>query len=116
MLSRLLLSLLLLGVAPAHAAQCGTASFYGTPDDGYAWQTMASGKPMNPAAMITAHPSLPMGTRLVVTNPANGRTVRVVVLDRGPWTGGRVLDLSPAAFSRLAPLSKGLARVCFSRL
>lgn len=99
----------------AEARQCGTASFYGL-DDGFAWQTMANGKPMNPRAMIAAHRYYPFGTKLRVTNQRNGRSVVVVVSDDGPHYGGRVLDLSPAAFSRIASLGSGLADVCFSRL
>jgi len=97
--------------APA-SAQCGVASFYGH-GDGFAGQPMANGQPMNPQAMITAHPSLPLGTRLRVENRANGKAVVVRVLDRGPWYGGRVLDLSYAAFRRLASPGQGLARICY---
>lgn len=98
--------------SPVHARTCGIASFYGR-GDGFAGRTMASGQPMNPTAMITAHPWLPMGTRLLVRNPANGRSVRVTVRDRGPWYGGRVLDLSAGAFQRIASTGQGLARVCY---
>jgi len=100
--------------SPAHA-RCGMASFYGY-GDGFAGMTMANGQPMNPSAMITAHPSLPLGTRLKVTNPANGKSVRVVVADRGPWYGGRILDLSSGAFARIASLGQGLAQVCYIRV
>lgn len=89
------------------------ASFYGH-GDGYAWRTMANGQPMNPQAMTTAHPSLPMGTRLKVVNPANGKGVSLVVADRGPYAGGRILDLSYGAFARIASPSQGLARLCYS--
>lgn len=102
-------------VAVEARSSCGVASFYGTASDGYAWQTMANGRPMNPSAMITAHPSLPFGTRLRVTNQRTGRSVTVTVADRGP-AYGRVLDLSPAAFSRIASLGSGLVDVCFSRV
>ena len=96
-------------------ARCGTASFYGY-GDGFAGMTMANGQPMNPSAMITAHPSLPLGTRLKVTNPANGKSVRVVVADRGPWYGSRILDLSSGAFARLASLGQGVVEVCYARV
>lgn len=101
-------------VAVEARSSCGVASFYGTTSDGYAWQIMANGRPMNPSAMITAHPSLPFGTRLRVTNQRTGRSVTVTVTDRGP-AYGRVLDLSPAAFSRIASLGSGLVDVCFSK-
>ncbi len=90
---------------------CGQASFYGL-NDGFAGQLMANGQPMNPRAMITAHPSLPLGTRLRVSS--NGRSVIVKVTDRGPWHDGRILDLSHGAFTRIARPSSGLARVCYT--
>ncbi len=100
MLFRFLLSasVALGALVPAAAeakSRCGEASFYGH-GDGFAGQTMANGQPMNPRAMITAHPSLPLGTRLRVVR--NGRSVIVKVTDRGPWYGGRILDLSYGAF------------------
>jgi rare lipoprotein A len=98
------------------AAGCSQASFYGGAGDGYAWQTMANGKPMNPDSMITAHRHYPFGTRLRVTNQSNGKSVTVVVSDRGPFVAGRDLDLSIGAFSRIAPPSQGVARVCYSRV
>lgn len=119
MLFRFLLSasVALGALVPAAAeakSRCGEASFYGH-GDGFAGQTMANGQPMNPRAMITAHPSLPLGTRLRVVNPVNGKSVMVKVSDRGPFVHGRVLDLSYGAFSRVANPSQGVARLCFAR-
>lgn len=94
-------------------SRCGIASFYGR-GDGFAWRTMANGRRMNPSAMTAAHPSLPLGTRVHVTNQANGKTVLVTVSDRGPWYGGRILDLSAAAFARISSHRRGLASVCFA--
>ncbi len=96
-------------------SSCGYASHYGY-GDGFAWRTMANGRPMNPDAMTTAHPSLPMGTKIRVVNPANGKSVNLVISDRGPYHGGRILDLSSGAFSRIASLGQGVAKVCFSRV
>ena len=108
-----------LGVfAPAAAeaaSSCGIASYYGH-GDGFAWRTMANGRPMDPNAMTSAHPSLPMGTRIRVVNSANGKSVNLVISDRGPYHGGRILDLSSGAFSRIASLGQGIAKVCFSRV
>ena len=117
MLFRFLLSasVVLGALVPAAAearSRCGEASFYGH-GDGFAGQLMANGQPMRPHAMTTAHPSLPMGTRIRVINPANGKSVRLVVSDRGPWYGGRILDLSYGAFARIAHPGSGLARVCY---
>ena len=118
MLSKLLLASLASAFAflpsPVLARSgCGYASHYGH-GDGFAWRTMANGQPMDPSAMTTAHPTLPLGSKLLVRNPANGKSVRVTVTDRGPWYGGRILDLSTGAFSRIASTSQGLARICFS--
>src|SRR5579863_9688455 len=57
----------------------------------------ASGERFNPNGLTAAHRSLPFGTRLQVTNPANGRSVIVRINDRGPFVRGRGLDLSRAA-------------------
>ena len=101
--------------SPSLAAGCTEASYYGH-NDGYAWQTMANGKPMNPNSMITAHKGYPFGTRLRVTNQRNGKSVIVTVTDRGPYAYGRGLDLSYGAFARIASPSQGVASVCYSRV
>ena len=118
LMKRILLSLLLLCPFPVQAAtlQCGYASYYGTASDGYAWQTMANGKPMNPQAMTTAHPWLPFGTRLKVVNQSNGKSVILQVTDRGPYVHGRIVDLSIGAFSRISSPSAGIAKVCISKV
>lgn len=82
------------------------ASWYGP---GFAGRATASGDPFDPSAFTAAHPTLPFGTRLAVTY--DGRTVEVVVNDRGPWISGRDLDLSRAAFAELAPLGAGVIHV-----
>jgi rare lipoprotein A len=109
----------LLALSPAANAVgsrvCGGASFYGK-GDGFAWQTTASGVPMDPNAMTTAHRSLPFGTRIQVTNNSNGKSVIVRVTDRGPFVGGRVVDLSYGAFSAIAAPSTGVTNVCYTRL
>ena len=75
--------------------QVGEASWYGfAPGNG----------------LTAAHPWLPFGTVVTVTNLGNGRTVQVVINDRGPF-GGRIIDLSDEAFSRIAPLSQGVCQV-----
>ena len=102
----------LLSPLPSQAATCGYASHYGV-GDGYHGQTTANGERFNAYALTAAHPYLPMGTRLRVTN--GSRSVLIRVNDRGPYYGGRQLDLSYAAFSQLAPPSRGEIRVCYSR-
>jgi resuscitation-promoting factor RpfB len=63
------------------------------------------------SGMVAAHQWLPFGTRVHVTNLANGETVTVVINDRGPYIDGRVVDLSDDAFARLAPLGAGTINV-----
>jgi rare lipoprotein A (peptidoglycan hydrolase) len=60
---------------------------------------------------VCAHKSIPMGTVLKVTNIENGKTTTCKVGDRGPYVEGRIVDLSPEAFSALAPLSEGVINV-----
>lgn len=63
------------------------------------------------AGFTAAHPWLEFGTHVTVTDVASGRSVIVVINDRGPFSPGRIIDLSPEAFSRLAPLGRGILDV-----
>jgi rare lipoprotein A len=58
-----------------------------------------------------AHPSLPFGTLVTVTNLANGATTQCRVEDRGPYSGGRIIDLSESTFSQIASPSEGVIQV-----
>ena len=62
-------------------------------------------------ALTAAHPSLPLGTRVLVTNLKNGRTVTVRVNDRGPVVDGRIIDLSYAAAQELGAVGDGVVPV-----
>lgn len=106
----LLAAITFAGLGAAASAQCGRASWYALAS------RTASGERMNPAAMTAAHRSLPFGTRLKVTNRNNGRSVVVRVNDRGPFAGGRVLDLSRGAARTLGFVASGHAAVCMARL
>ena len=97
------------------ASGCTLASHYGV-GDGYHGQTTANGERYNAYGLSTAHRSLPFGTRLRVTNQSNGRSVIVRVNDRGPYVGGRSLDLSYGAFTKIASSGQGVVRVCYSRV
>jgi peptidoglycan lytic transglycosylase len=86
-------------------ASLGVASFYQYDD-----QT-ASGERFDPNKMTAAHPTLPFGTRLRVTNAATGRSVTVLINDRGPYVPGRVIDLSYSAAEKLGIVEQGVAKV-----
>jgi rare lipoprotein A len=117
-ISTLLIASTLLGFTPqkAEAASgCSMASHYGV-GDGYHGLTTANGERYNAYGNSTAHRSLPFGTRLRVTNQSNGKSVIVRVNDRGPFVGGRSLDLSYGAFSKIASPGQGVANVCYTRV
>ncbi|MEJ5330040.1 MAG: septal ring lytic transglycosylase RlpA family protein [Desulfobaccales bacterium] len=84
------------------------ASWYGPRHHG---RPMANGRPFDMEADTAAHRSLPLGTRLKVTNPQNGRSVNVTVTDRGPYVPGRHLDLSLGAARKLGIIKQGVARL-----
>jgi rare lipoprotein A len=88
--------------------QTGTASWYGNEFHG---QRTASGEEFDQHALSAAHPTLPMPSLVQVTNLENGREIIVRVNDRGPFVGGRVLDVSRAAAEALGFQSAGHARV-----
>jgi rare lipoprotein A len=83
----------------------GVASFYS------GGQETASGERFDPHELTAAHPTLPFGTRLQVTNVETGRSVMVRVNDRGPFVKGRVVDVSYSAAEALGMLHSGVADV-----
>lgn len=113
----LLIAFALLANRLTGAPMTGVASWYG-------WETKgprtASGALWDPRKLTAATPSMPFGTRLRVTNLANGRSIIVLCNDRGPakrFVGrGRIIDLSQAAFARIADLRAGLIDVKIERL
>jgi rare lipoprotein A len=86
----------------------GEASYYARMLEG---RPTASGERYRGTSLTAAHRSLPFGTRLRVTNLANGRRVEVRVNDRGPFHRRRILDLSRAAAVELGMVRRGHARV-----
>jgi rare lipoprotein A len=86
----------------------GLASWYG---DYHHGQRTASGEVFDMRQLTAAHRTLPLGTRLRVTNLQNGRMVRVRVNDRGPYVPGRVLDLSREAARVLDMVERGVVPV-----
>ena len=114
-------------IVAALALACGVANGEATAADGakriagiaayyskdYRGKT-ASGANYDPNKFTCAHRTLPFGTRLHVTDARSHRSVTVVVNDRGPFTKGRVIDLSLAAAKTLKILDRGLAQVTAS--
>lgn len=100
--------------APHHSrhaitkVQYGVASWYGGRCQG---RLTASGKPFNEHALTAAHRTLPLGTKVKVTNLRNGRSVILRIIDRGPAVHGRVIDVSRAASRRLGFTHRGLTPV-----
>ena len=86
----------------------GAASYYGKRFHG---RRTANGERFNMNAMTAAHKSLPFGTKVRVTNRRNGKSVVVRINDRGPYHGGRIIDLSRAAAARIGMLKTGTASV-----
>lgn len=88
--------------------QIGTASWYGSEFHG---KETASGEAFNMYDLTAAHLTLPLGTRVKVTNLRNGRSVVVRINDRGPVVEGRIIDLSYGAAKALDLKARGLQRV-----
>jgi rare lipoprotein A len=92
-----------MAICPVHAEN-GLAAFY---DGG----RTASGETTGPASLTAAHRSLPFGTRVLVTNIHNGKTIVVRITDRGPYGRGRIIDVSRAAARELDMIGSGTALV-----
>jgi rare lipoprotein A (peptidoglycan hydrolase) len=93
--------------AAVRSAQSGMASYYGNESGS---QT-ASGARFVASAMTAAHRTLPFGTKVRVTNKANGRSVVVTINDRGPFVRGRIIDLSTGAAGVIGMMGAGVAPV-----
>lgn len=91
--------------SPGEAAQCGKAAWYA-----HTGRT-ASGETANPNGLTAAHRTLPFGTRVTVTNLRNGRSVTVRINDRGPFGGGRIIDVTRAAAQQLGMINAGVVPV-----
>jgi rare lipoprotein A len=94
-------------VCPANA-ETGRAAFYGG-------GRTSSGEFCGPDGLTAAHRTLPFGTKVLVTNVRNGKTVVVRITDRGPYGRGRIIDLSRAAARELDMMSAGTAMVSIER-
>jgi len=93
---------------PAKLPQTGLASWYGAQHQG---KQTASGTIFDQAGLTAAHRSLPFGSKIKVTNLANGKSVEVEIIDRGPFAENRIIDLSQAAAKALEMIDSGTATV-----
>ena len=94
-------------ICPVHAEN-GLAAFYGG-------GRTASGEVTGRTGLTAAHRTLPFGTRMLVTNLRNGKTVVVRITDRGPYGRGRIIDVSHAAALELDMIDSGTATVSVVR-
>lgn len=97
--------LLLLSCSPSMK---GGASYYSSKFQG---KKTASGAVYNEWHLTAAHKTLPLGSKVKVTNLANQKSVIVKINDRGPYVGGRVIDLSLGAFCKIASTKDGVIKV-----
>jgi rare lipoprotein A len=111
-------SLLTVGITLAEAesvprAKIGKASWYG---GDFARRRTASGARFDPASFTGAHRTLPLGSKVRVTNLRNGRSVLVIINDRGPFRGRREIDVSSGAARALGMIERGVERVLIEPL
>ena len=88
--------------------QVGKASYYSNKFQG---KIMANGDRYRKGKLTAAHKTLPFGTKVMVTNQQNGKTVKVKITDRGPHVRGRIVDLSRAAANRIDMVEAGTVPV-----
>ena len=98
---------------PESKVQEVKASWYGR---GFAHRATANGETYNPESLTAASKTLPLGTIVKVSNPENGKSVKVRINDRGPFVRGRTLDLSHRAAKTLGILHKGVTRLRVQKL
>jgi rare lipoprotein A len=104
-------------VAPRRSAKPSEAVRASYQGAAYAGRRTASGEPYDPDALTAASRTLPIGSSVMVTNPATGRSVKVRINDRGgPGVRGRGLDLSKRAAEEIGMTKKGVARVRVKRV
>ncbi|MES2331927.1 MAG: septal ring lytic transglycosylase RlpA family protein [Bacteroidota bacterium] len=91
--------------------ETGMASYYA---ETYNGKKTSSGEIYNSSELTAAHKKLPFGTKVKVTNLANGKTVKVRVNDRGPFVAGRIIDLTKTAAKKIDMLAAGVVKVKIS--
>ncbi|MVT07126.1 septal ring lytic transglycosylase RlpA family protein [Chitinophaga tropicalis] len=104
----LLCAILCFASCSRKVTQTGKASYYA---DKFQGRKTASGETFRQGRLTAAHRSLPFGTKVKVTNIANGKSVKVRINDRGPFAEGRIIDLSKKAAKRIGMVNTGVANV-----
>ena len=97
----------------AAQTQTGKASYYSKRLTGH---RTSNGERLHHDSLTCAHRTYPFGTKLRVTNPANGKSVVVRVTDRGPFRKGRIIDLSYRAAREIGMITQGIAMVTVERI
>jgi rare lipoprotein A len=98
-------------IAGGSGTEIGMASYYA---ETYNGKKTANGEIYNSSELTAAHKKLPFGTKVKVTNLANGKTVKVRVNDRGPFVAGRIIDLTKAAAKKIDMVTAGVVQVKIS--
>ena len=88
--------------------QVGIASYYGKE---FHKKLTANGQKFNMYKVSAAHKTLPLGTKIRVTNLSNGKSLKVIINDRGPFAKGRILDLSYRAAQKLGFVNHGTTKI-----
>lgn len=99
---------LISGINAQQYSATGLASYYA---DKFEGRKTANGEIYRHSKLTAAHPTLPFGTMLKVTNLKNGKSVIVRVNDRGPFVKGRIVDLSKSAATKIDAIKYGLVKV-----
>lgn len=107
-LSLLVLSTIIMSSCAPKITQTGKASYYA---DRFKNRPTASGQPYKPGKLTAAHKTLPFGTKVTVINRVNGKQVKVIINDRGPFVSGRIIDLSKKAARKINLVDAGVADV-----
>lgn len=94
--------------AEVSGTETGMASFYA---ESYNGRKTANGEIYNSSKLTAAHKKLPFGTKVKVTNLANGKSVKVRINDRGPFVAGRIIDLTRSAARKIDMVNTGVVRV-----
>jgi rare lipoprotein A len=106
--SCLIVLLFLFSSCAKYITETGNASYYA---DKFEHKPMANGKKFSQHKLTGAHKTLPLGTKVIVTNLTNDKRVKVRITDRGPFVQGRIIDLSKKAAKRIDMIDAGVAQV-----